>query len=111
MYNIIDNDEIKSLVETAKGIETNINSILIENDERKNIFLDDLPILENLSINDIFKFYDENNTSFIVMYDNHNLNNQLIEFMNIDKVPKIVRSKKTIITELQYKFNKEHKVY
>ena len=111
MYNVIDNDLIKSLVETAKGIETNIHSILIENDERKNIFLDGLPMLENLSVEKIFDYYKCNQESFIVMYDNHSLNNLLVQFMNKNIVPKIVRSKKTIITELQYKFNKEHIVY
>jgi hypothetical protein len=104
MYNVIDSDEIKSLVETAKSIETNINSILIETDERHNIFTDGLPMLENLPLQDIFKFYVENGTSFIVMYDTHNLNNQLIEFMNMGLVPIIKRSKKTVITELHYKF-------
>ena len=68
-------------------------------------------MLENLSVQEIFKFFDENKTSFIVMYDNHNLNDQLVEFMNMGLVPIIKRSKKTVITELHYKFNKDAMVY
>ena len=38
MYHIIDKQEVKSLVETAKDIETKINSDLFEKEEVKNVF-------------------------------------------------------------------------
>jgi hypothetical protein len=74
MYHVIDKEEIKSLVESAKGTETKLNSILIENEESKNIFSEGYEVYEDMVVRDILKL----NATSIIMYNHHNLENSLL---------------------------------
>ena len=76
MYHIIDKNEVKSLVETAKAIETKINSDLFEQNESTNIFTLGLEIKENTPISILLE--DDEAKSCIVIYDKHQINDQLM---------------------------------
>ena len=96
MYQIIDKDEVKSLVETAKSIEYKLNTDLFENEEAESIFSSKLKIKENIKISDLLNEKD----SCIVIYNHHHINDQLIECINLGLSPKIKKCKKTLITHM-----------
>jgi hypothetical protein len=111
MYHIIERDEVKSLVETAKAIETKINSDLFEQNESTNIFTLGLEIKENTAISTLLE--DAEAESCIVIYDKHQINDQLIECHSLGLVPKVKKCKKTLITYmiLVHPKNKDIKFY
>jgi hypothetical protein len=111
MYHIIEKDEVKSLVETAKAIETKINSDLFEQNESTNIFTLGLEIKENTPISTLLE--DAEAESCIVIYDKHQINDQLIECHSLGLVPKVKKCKKTLITYmiLVHPKNKDIKFY
>ena len=89
MYHIIDNAEVKSLIETAKGIESKLNSVMFENEESKNIFAQGYETYENIKIEDVLKLKETS----IIMYNYHHLEKQLVECINLGLSPLIKKCK------------------
>jgi 5-methylcytosine-specific restriction protein A len=100
MYLIKDKKTCKSLVEKAKDIKCNVASVLLDQDEVKNIFKD-VPLLENIPIKDLIN-YDSN----IIMYsreDKNNLNDlfgDVIRCYNI--IPSNISSNKSAIHKFEF---------
>ena len=107
MYHIIDNAEVKSLIESAKSIESKLNSIMFENEESKNIFAQGFDVYDNMKANDILNLVETS----IVIYNYHNLEKQLIEWINLGIVPKIKKCKGHLPTSMEITKNKEVKFY
>ena len=107
MYHIIDNAEVKSLIETAKGIESKLNSVMFENEESKNIFAQGYETYENIKIEDVLKLKETS----IIMYNYHHLEKQLVECINLGLSPLIKKCKGHLPTSMIIKKNKDVQFY
>jgi 5-methylcytosine-specific restriction endonuclease McrA len=107
MYHIKNPEIAHSLIRSAVDIETKINSIYFEQDEKKNMFTSGLEIKENVRIKELLTFTE----SCIVIYPHNHLNDQLIDLMNNNIKPAIKKCKKTMISNMIVQKTKEIKFY
>ena len=107
MYHIKNQEIAYSLIKSAVDIETKINSIYFEEDEKTNIFTTGLEIKENIKIDELLSY----NESCIVIYSHKHLNDQLVELMNNNIKPMVKRCKKTMVCYMMIQKSKEIKFY
>ena len=96
MYHVTNKDAVKSLIESAKSEKTSFSSICFDEYESKNIFNEELPIFEDLKIINVM----EKIVSCIVMYNKSNLNDEVLQLLDIGKVPLITKCSKTNIQKI-----------
>jgi len=91
MYHITDRKAVDSLTKSARDIQTKMNSSAMSvDDERKNIFAEDLEIKENIPVAEL-----KDLDNCIVMYSKNDLTEELDDIIRIYNFIPQVRNKKS----------------
>ena len=101
MYAINNKGAVKSLVESAKDVQTKMNSsAMLNNEVIENIFSNDLPIFDNIPVKDL-----KDLEACIVMYNKNDLTEELDDIMRIYKTIPDIRNKKSATIRITFEYD------
>ena len=100
MYAINNKEAVKSLVESAKDVQTKMNSsAMLNNEVIENIFSNDLPIFDNIAVKDL-----KDLEACIVMYNKNDLTEELDDIIRIYKTIPDICNKKSATVRITFEY-------